>query len=276
MSAPPLVDVVSLFPGLNQNLAALLRSLRPDDWMRSTVCREWSVKDIAAHILDGQLRRLAFGRDAYIPAGPSVTQLEETVRLINRLNADWVRAAQRLSPRVLIDHLEWAGPQLAEYFQSLDPYRPATFPVAWAGESSSANWFDIARDYTEQWHHQQQIRDAVHAPPLTARKWLNPVLATFVRCLPHAYRETMAAEGAAVQFEVTGDAGDCWCLRRQNSVWNLTVGPAPDPNAGITLDSAAAWRLFTRGLTPSEARRAATLTGDQALAAVALHATAVM
>jgi hypothetical protein len=33
--------------------------------------------------------------------------------------------------------------------------------VAWAGEAESKNWFHVARDYSEKWHHQQQIREAV-------------------------------------------------------------------------------------------------------------------
>ena len=33
-----------------------------------------------------------------------------------------------------------------------------------AGEAVSANWFDVAREFTERWHHQQQIRLAIGGP----------------------------------------------------------------------------------------------------------------
>lgn len=52
----------------------------------------------------------------------------------------------RLSPTILVQLIEWADGQLAELFAGLDPYGPAIFPVAWAGESESQNWFDVGRD----------------------------------------------------------------------------------------------------------------------------------
>jgi hypothetical protein len=45
--------------------------------------------------------------------------------------------------------------------KELDPFAEAIFSVGWAGEEKSLNWFHIAREYTEKWHHQQQIRLAV-------------------------------------------------------------------------------------------------------------------
>jgi len=36
--------------------------------------------------------------------------------------------------------------------------------VDWAEEMESKNWMAIAREYTEKWLHQQQIRDAIQQP----------------------------------------------------------------------------------------------------------------
>ncbi len=55
--------VAGLFRELHGHLLDLLRSLSPEDWRRPTVCSAWSVKDIASHLLDGDLRRLSAGRD---------------------------------------------------------------------------------------------------------------------------------------------------------------------------------------------------------------------
>jgi hypothetical protein len=228
------------------------------------------VKDVAAHILDGQVRRLSLARDNYIPPGPAVTTHEETVRMINRMNADWVAAARRLSPTLLIEMLEWTAPQLWRYFASLDPDGPAVFPVSWAGETQSKNSFDIAREFTEQWHHQQQIRDAVKASPLTDAKWLRPVLETFVRALPHAYRNTQASAGAAVNFIIEGPAGGTWQILRAGESWKLLANPAPGALAAIRIDQDAAWRLFTKGSIN------AIIEGDQELGKVALQAVAIM
>jgi len=59
--------------------------------------------------------------------------------------------------------------------------------VSWAGEEESANWFDTAREFTERWHHQQQIRLAVNKPGIVTREFYFPVLDCFMRALPYAY-----------------------------------------------------------------------------------------
>ena len=92
---------------------------------------------------------------------PSPDQL---VALINHLNAEGVRAYSQLSPDKLISWMESASRDSAKYHRLIDPFARAMFPVSWAGEEESANWFDTAREFTERWHHQQQIRVAVNRP----------------------------------------------------------------------------------------------------------------
>jgi hypothetical protein len=46
--------------------------------------------------------------------------------------------------------------------------------VSWAGPDTSPAWLDIARDYTEFWVHQQQIRDAVDRPGADRPQLLHP------------------------------------------------------------------------------------------------------
>ena len=55
----PPVFLVDLLPGLHAELMTLLRGLKSSDWNRPTACALWSVKDIAAHLLDGHVRRLS-------------------------------------------------------------------------------------------------------------------------------------------------------------------------------------------------------------------------
>ena len=70
----------------------------------------------------------------------------------------------------------------------------APVSVAWAGEKHSINWFHIAREFTEKWHHQQQIRDAVGKPGIMTKEFFYPVMDTFMRGMPHRYRDVQAAE----------------------------------------------------------------------------------
>src|SRR5262245_32013611 len=57
------VFVVELFCRIHGELLALLRNLSGDDWSKPTAARQWAVKDITAHLLDGDIRRLSYQRD---------------------------------------------------------------------------------------------------------------------------------------------------------------------------------------------------------------------
>jgi uncharacterized protein (TIGR03083 family) len=271
------VDLVPLFPGLHNELMSLLRHLTPTDWSRPTACALWSVKDIVAHLLDSCLRRLSYGRDRLDPtAGRLLESYADLVSYLNQLNAEWVAAARRLSPQVLLDLLDLASPQLHAYFDSLDPQAPAMFGVAWAGEDASANWFDIGREYTERWLHQQQIREAVGAPLLSERRWLNPALDIFMRALPFTYRQVQAEPGRKVQIEVKGEAGGVWTLARAPDGWTLFTGSDPAASARVTLDQEAAWKLFSKGLSAEQAARDIRMEGDSTLGRPVLGSLAVM
>ena len=281
MASPPRpggpVHLADRFAPLDTELIALLRGLRPDDWARPTACALWTVKDIAAHLLDGNLRRLSFQRDG-LPAEPDVPihGFADLVKYLDRLNAEWVAAARRISPPLLIDLLEHTGRQAAELFARLDPDAPALFPVAWAGEAQSVNWFDVGREYTERWLHQQQIRDAVGAPGLSSREWLHPVLDLFLRALPHRYRDVAAEPGTELHVAIAGAAGGDWTLRREPAEWRLYLGASQTPAATVRMDQDTAWRLFSKGLDPAEARERVTLEGAQPLGAGVLGTLAVM
>lgn len=271
------VFLVDLFPGLHTELMSLLRGMRPDDWDRPTACALWSVRDIVAHLLDSALRRLSYGRDGMEPAPDQpIATYAELVAYLNRLNAEWVAAARRLSPAVLMDMLDLTADQLYTYFRTLDPHAPARFGVAWAGEETSPNWFDIGREYTERWLHQQQIREAVGAPPLTARKWLYPTLDIFIRALPFNYMGVPSETGRSVRVEIRGEAGGIWTLVRAADGWRLFTGSAGSPSATVSLSQEAAWKLFSKGLSPEQAGRNVTIDGDLRLGQPMLGALAIM
>ncbi|HET8836167.1 MAG TPA: maleylpyruvate isomerase family mycothiol-dependent enzyme [Gemmatimonadales bacterium] len=270
------VLVLDRFAPLHAELIGLLRSLSPDDWNRPTACALWSVRDIAAHLLDDDLRRLSFHRDRQPPPGGPPASNADLVAMVNRLNAEWVAVARRMSTRVIVDLLEVTGPWVVELFRATDPFAPAFWGVTWAGEPASPHWFDVGRDYTERWLHQQQIRDAVGAAPLTGREWLHPVLDLFVRALPFAYRDTGAQPGTTVVVSIEGGAGGEWTLRREEQRWALYAGAVPGPAATVTMTDDAAWRLFAKQLKGDAARGRVTVAGDQALGDVARTALAVL
>lgn len=269
--------VADRFAPLGAALIDLLRSLREEQWRLPTVCAAWSVHDIAAHLLDTACRRVSAGRDGWRlpPPAKSVAGYGDLVDFLNDLNAQWVTAARRLSPRLLTDFLALVEPQLAEHFVALDP-SSAGIPVSWAGESESQSWFDVARELTERWHHQQQIRLAVGAPPLDDPNLSGPVLETFLRALPHRYRDVQAAEGDSLVVRIEGRAAYAYTLRREGSGWVLLAGEAADPKARIVIPEEPAWLLLTKGMTGDAARQHATIEGEPRLAAPFFGVVAVM
>jgi uncharacterized protein (TIGR03083 family) len=269
-------ETAELFLPLQQELVSLLRGLAESDWSRPTLAREWTVKDVAAHLLDTDLRRLSMQRDGYRPSAAKFGGYEEIVAFINRLNAAWVEVAQRFSPRVLTDLLEWSGPQVAELFASLAPDDTAAIGVAWAGEGRSANWMDTGREYTEKWHHQAQIRDAVGALALDSRRWLGPVLELSMYALPHAFRATEANEGDALSVHIDGEAGGAWHILRGHEAWELREGTAAHATAQVRLDADTAWRLFFNGLGRDEAAARVEAEGDEKLCETFLGVRSVM
>ena len=262
------VLVLELFREERAALLELLSSLADEEWGRPTVCPGWSAKDIAAHLLGDDIGRLSRGRDAFagatfVPSGGRSFEAE-LLAFINRQNEAWVEATRRLSPRVLCELLRWSGEETRRYFESLDQYALGE-PVSWAGPEPAPVWLDVAREYTERWLHQQQIRDAVARPGLKERHLFAPVLDTFVRALPHTYRDVAAPAGTHVRLTITGDAGGAWSLVRGEVGWRLYGQADGEPQAEVVLEQETAWRLFTKGISKDEALAAASVTGERAL-----------
>ncbi len=266
MSAAPKplgpIFTAHLFPGLETRLIELLRSLTPEEWEIQTLAPKWKVKDVAAHLLDTQIRKLLAARYDYKPDSSKILSSEQLVALIDQLNAEGVRAYSRLSPGELISWMERASRDSAKYHRLIDPFARAMFPVSWAGEQESANWFDTAREFTERWHHQQQIRLAVEMPGIMTREFYYPVLDCFMRALPYAYRNIPAKSGTLAQFNISGECGGSWYLLRDGSNWKLVASPVGEEISETTIPQEIAWRIFTKGISRDEAKAQIHVTGN--------------
>ena len=254
-----------LFPKLDTLLLELLRSLTAEEWEKQTVSPKWKVKDVVAHLLDTVLRGVSIGRDGCVPPAPSIHSSAELAAYINGLNADGVTLYRRLSPAVLISLMEVAAKSLAEYHASRDPDASAPFGVSWAGEEKSANWFDTAREFTERWHHQQQIRLAVEKPGIMTRELYYPVLDCFLRALPFTYRGISAKPGTLVHIHVSGECGGSWYLYRAEQTWQLIDEPRGEKISETVIPQEIAWRIFTKGIDRDAALSQINVTGDAAL-----------
>ena len=271
------IQTAHLFPKLDTELIELLKSLTPEQWSNPTLARKWTVKDIASHLLDGNVRSLSILRDNYFGESPGViNSYQDLVDFLNRLNADWVKATKRMSPSVLIELLEITGKEYSELISRLDPFKPAVFAVDWAGQTESPNWFHIAREYTEKWHHQQQIREAVQKQGIMTREFFYPLIDTFLQALPHTYRNVKAETNTAILVRIDSEIGGDWYLIRNNTGWSLQKTLSTKPIVEIVLDPDTAWKLFTKGMSGTDAEKKINFTGDVKLGKPILSMLSVM
>lgn len=275
MQKPPPIFVADRFPELLNALLDLLRGLSVTEWECPTVAAGWTVQDVALHLLGDDIGILSARRDAFSESHANITNWEELVAWLNQRNSAWVQATRRIGPRLLCDLLNFTGDQVNEYFRSLD-LNALGRAVSWAGSDSAPVWLDVAREFTERWHHQQHIRDAVGKPGLTEPRYLAPVLAAFVHAVPHTYRQVDAAEGTCVTLTIVGDSGNSWSVMRERNRWQLYVGKPEQPNAEIMLPEQIVWRVFTKGMAKEIALKRAVFHGNQTLGARMLDTVSVI
>jgi uncharacterized damage-inducible protein DinB len=99
------IEAAHLFPPLHARLSELLRALEPHEWDLPTVAGAWSVRDVAAHLLDTQQRLVdAVGPQPAASSAP-VPSNAALVALIDRLNAEGVQRYRLLETADLIARL---------------------------------------------------------------------------------------------------------------------------------------------------------------------------
>jgi hypothetical protein len=191
------------------------------------------------------------------------------------LNAEWVQAMRRMSPRLLLEFLALTGPAVEQCFASLEPMA-MNGVVSWAGPEQAPVWLDLAREFTERWHHQQQVRDATGRPPLYDPYFLSPVLDAFVRAFPHNFRQTEAPIGTTIRISISGEAGGTWFVQKQSDRWMLLLDSPSPLVAEVVIPQDTAWRLFTKGVTPDAARSRSTVLGDASLTSPIFSTVAII
>ena len=275
-----MIETIELFPELTSELVKLLKSISDKEWNKSSPVKGRTVKDLVSHLVDSSLRRISLQRDGHssLAVKVNIETYTDLVDYIQKLNRDWMDITDRLSPRILIDLLEYAERELFEFFKTLDPNDKAIFSVAWAGEKESENWFDIAREYTEKWHHQMQIRMSLDKPLLMDLKYIEPLYDTFMLGLPHLYNEmTDYPDGEKIKVTITGNLNKSWNLSKKAGKWILDLSTDFVSHNVIEFPENLAWIIFTNTARNKEAYKSKiSIHGDKVLAYKLLDFVTVM
>lgn len=257
------IDVRDEFVRCRTRLLELLDDLAPGEWERPTAAAPWTVRGLAAHLLGDDLNRLSRSRDEHTGDGPRPG--ESLPAFIHRINDEWVRATARISPAALVAMLRTTTPEVLEFWASTDLDRYGE-PVTWVHPDPAPVWLDCARDFTEYWVHQEQIRDATGRRAAGAPEETHAVLDTFLRAVPLTLDDRSWPRGAGLVVQVDGAGGGSWHWRYDGDGWRPAPGP-PEPATVVRFDAPdPLWRLCTRMLTPEQAGRLADVTGDRDLA----------
>ena len=251
----PPIEVAHLFPIIDEKLVALLKTLTPAEWQLITLAKPWTIKDVVAHLLDGNVRAISAKQGHDGPPAPAIHSYTELVAFLNDLNASWVKAMQRVGTSLLIELLEITGKQYSSLMAAAPLFETARFSVAWAGEETSVNWFHMAREYTEKMHHQLQIRHALNKEEdLLTPGLFYPFINTLMYGIPHALRNTIAADDTIIQITVSGNAGGNWFATTRAGKWILSSDEQTNKIAAhVIIPANDAWKLFTKGISPRDA-----------------------
>ncbi len=237
------VDATSLVPRLRAELIALLAGLSSGDWAHATACPGWSVHAVAAHLLGVELGNVSVRRDRW---KLSPDENENPDAWLNAFNQQWVDAARRISPPLLIELLNLAGLRFEGHLATLDLDAPGG-PVEWAtGTNPAPVWLDVAREYMERYVHQYQIREATRRPQLGAA-FTGPVLTTAAHALPRGLDQVTRPAGTVVTFTAEGEGGGTWHVIRATTGWELDPAAPARPAACRVLTTVdGALKLYTR------------------------------
>jgi uncharacterized protein (TIGR03083 family) len=215
------IDARPLLPRLRTELSTLLAELSDADWTRPTACPDWPVHGVASHLLGVELGNVSVRRDRW---GTGPGEGEDLDSWLNAFNQQWVEAARRISPTLLVELINVAGLRFEEHAATLN-LDAAGGPVPWAtGSDPAPVWLDVAREYMERYVHQQQIREATGHPPLGAA-FTSPVLTTAAHALPRALDQVVRPVGTVVAFTAEGEGGGSWHVVRAVARWELASGP---------------------------------------------------
>ena len=275
-SEPP-VDAIPLFEEERRRLLLLLGDLTDRDWEQPTRCPGWNVLDVAYHLVGGDLGVISRRRDQFFGTEPPPGTTEASfITWLDDLQMEWVRAARRISPRLIVELLAWTGPALVETLRDDEPQARSAH-VSWAGPAPVPVWLDHLRELSERWIHRQQMLEGLDRPGDLDPLLVGPILLGLRWAYPYRLGGAQAADGDTVTVAVSGPVAETWWLVARDGGWDFAPQPGTREVAAISLTTDQAWRLLSNNLDPEE--RAAidhTSHGDDQLVGILMNTRAII
>lgn len=269
------VEVAALFATERARLLGLLATVSDKEWQRPSPCPEWTVLGLCCHLVGDDFSLLARHRDGYHgTSAPEGVAEPEFIEWIDNLQIEWVHAARRLSPRLVVDLLDWAGPQLVEVLGRQDPAARVA-SVSWAGPDPVPVWLDQVRELSEYWIHRQQLLQAVGRPPDLRPDLFGPILDGLRWAYPYRLAAIDAQPGDFVSIEITGPVPASWHLVATGEAWTFRNEPGSRHVASLSMTTDQAWRLLTNNLPAAEHPRLQ-LSGDERITDALRHTRAII
>jgi uncharacterized protein (TIGR03083 family) len=273
--AGPPSDITGLFGVERARLSELLDDLEPADWQRPSPCPGWTVLGLCCHLLGVDFSLLSWERDGYLGTPPPEGASEaEFIAWLDDMQAEWVRAARRLSPRLVTELLGWTGPRVTEVLRRQDP-RARTASVSWASAGQVPVWLDQARELSERWIHRQQLLQALGRPSDLRADLAGPVLDGLRWAYPYRLGQHPAEPGDTVAIAISGPVPRTWQLVATAAGWEYRDEPGTRVVAGLSLTTEQAWRLLTNNL-PAAEQTHLTTSGGAAIITVLLGTRAIV
>jgi uncharacterized protein (TIGR03083 family) len=240
-----------LFRVDRSRLLEVLDALGASDWDRPTPCPGWNVLGLVAHLLGDDLSFVAWQRDDH-HGTPAPDGLDEHgfINWLDELQLEWVHAARRLSPRLVVELLGWVGDQVVETVAGQNP-SARTAMVSWASAGPVPVWLDQVRELSERWIHRQQLLQALGhrsdlRPDLAA-----PVLDGLRWAYPYRLGSLRRPTGTTVAITVTGPEVEArWNVASDGEGWRFHPLQDGPPAAELQMTTEQAWRLLTNNYDP--------------------------
>jgi uncharacterized protein (TIGR03083 family) len=242
-------DVAALFATERAFLLDELGALVGYDWSKPTPCPQWTVLELCCHLVGDDFSLLSRHRDHHhgtLP--PDGSDDVAFIDWLDNLQMEWVQAARRLSPRLVVDLLTWSGPQLIDLWRGQDATAVAAH-VSWAGPDPVPVWLDQVRELSEYWIHRQQLRHALGRPPDLRPELVGPILDGLRWAYPYRLGPVVASSGDTVSIDISGPVSAVWHLVSGPTGWDFRSEPGPRVVATLSMDTDDAWRLLTNNLS---------------------------